>query len=320
MNKAALFIAALLLLFSGWHFGEQPRVNAAAPSSKIVFIMAGKVEAKEKAEITSKITAKVMAVKVDVGSAVKQGAPIVVLDTRDLEAQMEQAQAGVATAQANLLKVQSGARSEQITQAQAAVDSAKQNYELARINYQRMASLYQTEVISKLQLETSEGQLKAAEAQYISATKQLEMLNQGETPQTIAVMEAQVKQAQAGLNLVKTQLSNGVILAPISGVVSAKNINNGEMATVGLPLLSIVNVDSLYVNAYLPAGWVTKVKTGQPVIIKISEIPARQFQGAIVAISPVIDPKSRNTLVKVKLDDPDSLLKPGMFAEIGLKN
>lgn len=293
--------------------------NTATEPQKNVYIMVGKVEADEKADITSKIPAKVSEITVDVGSVVKKGDPIIKLDTKDIEAQVEQAQAAVTTAKANLIKDQSGARPEQIAQAQAALDSASKNYDNARNNYDRANQLFQNGAVAKQQLETADGQLKATEALYNSAKEALKILNTGDTQESINVLESQVKQAQAALDLANTSLSNGSILSPISGIISAKNINVGELAAAGIPLVSVVNSDTLYVNAYLPASLIGKVKAGQDVVIKVSEIPDKEFQGVISIIDPVIDAKSKNILVKVKFKEPDSNIKPGMFAEVGLK-
>jgi len=232
---------------------------------------------------------------------------------------VEQAQAGVNYAQANLEKVKSGARPEQIAQAQAALDSAKKNYDTSKNNYDRTYQLFQIEAASKQQLEAAELQLKNSEASFNSANEQLNMLSKGETKETINVLESQVKQAQAALDLAKTQLANGTIVSPISGVVGAKNINVGEMASPGVVLASIVNNDTLYVNAYLPSGLVGEVKEGQEVVVKVSEAPEKEFQGEVTAISPVVDSKGKNILVKVEIKNPDSALKPGMFAKIGIK-
>jgi HlyD family secretion protein len=242
--------------------------TAAAKSQRVVYLMAGKIDAAEKADITSKITAKVAAISVDVGSIVKKGDSIINLDSRDLEAQ--------------------------VAQAQAALDSAGTNYQNAKNTYERNQRLFNAGLISKSQFE-----------QYQTA---------------FAVSEASSQSAQASLEFTKTQLGNGTIFSPISGVISARNINPGELATTGASLVTVINPDTIIVNAYLPAGLISKIKVGQKVVIKVSEIPDRKFNGEISVIDPVIDSKSKNTLVKVKFNDWDSILKPGMFAEIGLKN
>jgi HlyD family secretion protein len=324
MKKAILVVvAASCLLLAGCGLSGKKTNKALAPTNKthsqIVMLMAGKIDADAKADLAAKIPARVAAVTVDVGSLVRQGQVLVNLDVADLQSQQIQAEAGVNTTRFELAQKQSGSRPEQIIQAKAALESANQAYEIAKNNHQRMSELFKIEMISKTQYETAQAQLKGAEAQYVAAKSQLAILQQGETKEALDVAKAKVRQAQSGLNVINAQLRNGSIVAPISGVVSAKNINPGEMATVGTTLLQIVNLNSLYISAYLPSRLVSKVRVGQNVTVKVAELQGRQFPGVVSVISAAINPTNKSVLVKVKLIKPDSFLKPGMFAQIGLK-
>jgi len=318
-----LFLASAILLTGCGSSTQQNGTKDATQNvqtNKNIFIMAGKIEANTKADITSKISARVLSITVDVGSTVKKGDLIIKLDTKDLQAQVEQSEAAVNTAVANLAKAKKGARLEQIAQANSTVNSTKTSYENAKTNYNRLNELYQNDAISKQQLEASKVLLQTSESAYDSAKDQLDMLKKGETNETLSVLESQVKQALSALEVSKAQLSNSTIIAPISGVVSARKINVGELASTSTSLISIVNTDTLYINAYLPAGLIGTVKVGQKTIIKISELPDKEFSGEIDVINPVIDSNGKNILVKVKLENSNSDLKPGMFAEIGVKD
>jgi RND family efflux transporter, MFP subunit len=323
MKRVVLVILAMVIMLTGCGASGQTDKSSDSSSkvqaSNPVFVMAGVIDANDKVGITSKISARVTSINAEVGTVVKQGDTLVTFDTKDLQAQVAQAQAGVNTAEANLLKTQAGARPEQIAQAQAAVDSAKTSYLNAKNNYDRSQQLAAAGAISQSQLESAQTQLAALQASYSSAQDQLDMLTKGETQETINVLQAQVKQAQAALDLAKTQLSNGTLVSPISGTVSAKNINVGELASPGVTLVSIVNNSTLFVQASLPDGLANSVKVGQAVIVKVADIPDKEFTGKISVIDPVIDSRSRSVLVKTELNNPNSVLKPGMLAEIGLK-
>lgn len=321
MKRVICIIIAMVLLLTGCGIVDQKDKQASTEVqvSKPVFVMAGIIDANEKAGITTKISARIANISVDVGSVVKKGDTLISLDSKDIEAQLAQAQAGVNTAQANLAKLRSGARPEQIAQAQALLDSANTGYTNLKNNFDRNQQLLTAGAISQTQLETAQTQLAAAEAQYKSAQDQLDMLTKGETKEALNISEAQVKQAEAALELAKTQLAYGTIVSPVSGIVSAKNINVGELASVGATLLAVVNVDSLFINASLPAGLISSVKVGQQVVVKVSEIPDQEFLGEVSFVNPVIDSRSTSVLVKVILSNPDPVLKPGMLAKIGLK-
>ncbi len=286
--------------------------------TKNQYIMAGKIEANDEVKIASKISARVSELSVDVGSNVNQGDTIIKLDTQDIQAQVEQAQAAVNTANASLANASSASRPEQIAQAQAALDSATQSYETTKKNYDRTKALVDSDAQAQQQLDSADQQLAAADAQQKSAQQQLNLLNNGPTQSSIDVYKAQVAQAEAALKVVETSLSNATITAPISGVVDAKSINIGEIASPGTTLISIVNSSALYVNAYAPLDILGELKEGQLVAVKVSEVPDKEFEGKIAVINPKLNSQNRDVLVKVTLSDPDALLKPGMFAEIGL--
>jgi RND family efflux transporter, MFP subunit len=273
----AVIMLASLGMLSGCGIHHQKVVSSHIQTATInkrqtmAYLMAGKIEAAEKADISSKITAKVEVIYVSVGSAVKRGAPLIKLDTRDLEAQ--------------------------VAQSRAALDSARSNAQNAKSTYDRNQQLFADGLISKSDFE------------------------QYQTTWTMA--EASFQSAQSTLELTQTLFDNGIIRSPMSGVVSNENIKAGEMAIVPsttgeVPLLTIVNPESIVVNAYIPATLLSRVRLGQQVVMKIAEIPEQKFAGEIAVIDSVIDSKNKDILVKVKFKDQNPLFKPGMFVEIGL--
>lgn len=316
-----LLLSALILSGCSANSTQSPKDQTISgqESSRPVFIMAGKVEAGEKVDVGSKITGRVSELKIDVGSVVNKGDVLISLDTREIDAQIKQAEAGVNTANANLAKIQAGARPEQKTQAKAQVDSTAAAYENAKLNYERTSQLFEAGAVSNQALEAAEAQKKTTEAQYVSAQSQYDILISGETKETLSVAEAQVEQAKAALDAANTQLVNASIVAPISGVVCSKNISAGELAIAGTTLLTIVNSDSLYINANLPAKLCAEVTQGQEVAISLFEIPGKLFDGKITTVDEIIDSKNKSIFVKAKLAETDPAIKVGMLAEIALK-
>lgn len=326
MKKTMLVCLVVALMLSGCGStnngntsNNSKTAETTAEQAKNKYIMAGKIEANDQANIASKISARVSEVLVDVGSKVNAGDTIVKLDTQDLQAQVNQAQAAVDTANATLTNAMNSTRPEQISQAQATLDSANEAYDVAKKNYDRTKALVDAGANTQQQLEAAHQQLTTAESQQKSAQEQLNMLNNGATQTSIDVYKAQVAQAEAALKTAQTTLNNGTLTAPISGVVNAKSINVGEMASPGATLVSISNPDALVVNAYAPLDIAGQLQEGQDMVVKVSEVDNVEFDGKITVINSKLNSQSRNILVKVSLADPNSQLKPGMFAEIGLK-
>ena len=326
MKKTTLVCLFVAMILSGCSSTTGTSINnnlqtteATSESTKNQYIMAGKIAANDEANIASKISARVSEISVDIGSQVNQGDTIIKLDTQDLQAQVDQAQAAVNTAKANLTNAMSATRPEQIAQDQATLDSATETHEVAKKNYDRTKTLLEAGGATQQQLETANQQLTIAEAQQKTAQEVLNMHKNGATESSIDVFKAQVEQAEAALKTSQTSLINGTITSPISGVVTAKSINVGEMASPSATLASISNVNALCVNAYAPLDIVNQLKEGQDVVVKVSEVENVEFEGKIIVINSKLNSQSRNVLVKVSLSDPNSELKPGMFAEVGLK-
>ena len=326
MKKTALVCLILAMMLSGCSAtnstntgNNEETTKSTQQETKNQYIMAGKIDANDQVNIASKISARVSEVLVDIGSNVNAGDTIIKLDTQDLQAQADQAQAAVNTANANLTNAMSTTRPEQVAQAQATLDSATESYEVANKNYERTKTLAEIGSNTQQQLETAHQQLTAAESQKKSAEEALNMLENGATETSIDVFKAQVGQAEAALKTAQTALNNGTITSPISGVVNAKNINVGEIASVGATLVSISNPNALVVNAYAPLDVIGQLQEGQDVVVKVSEVENVVFEGKITVINSKLNSQSRNVLVKVSLSDPNSQLKPGMLAEVGLK-
>lgn len=328
MKKTMLvgLVIVAMLSFSGCSGTNNSNLNNSSKINenstdqvKNKYIMAGKIDSNDQVNIASKISARVSEVLVDIGSKVNAGDAIIKLDTQDLQAQVDQAKAAVNTANANLTNAMNSTRPEQIAQAQAALDSAAESYDVANKNYERTKSLVDAGANTQQQLEAAHQQLTVAEAQKKSAEETLNMLNNGATETSIDVFKAQVEQAAAALKTAQTTLNNGIITSPISGVVNAKSINVGEMASPGVTLASISNADALCVNAYAPLDVVGQLQEGQDVVVKVAEVENTEFEGKISVINTKLNAQSRNVLVKVALSDPNSQLKPGMSAEVGLK-
>lgn len=321
--KLLTVVSILLLLISGCSSkqstGNTNKKNKTVPDS-IVYIMCGKISSNEKVNVSSKISAKVSKLNVDIGSKVKAGDPLVYLDTDDLNAQVNQAQAGVDVAKASLDKIKSGSRPEQISSAKAEVDGAKGAYDVSQKNYDRQNKLLKGGSAPQASVDEARHALALAKAKYESAQQNLLMLQNGPTQSEIAAAEASVRQAEAAEETCKTQLKNGVITSPISGTVVYKNTNNGQIVSPGNTIISVVNNSNLYVNAYMPSEFSGKIKEGQDVEVKISNIDDKLFHGQVSVIDSSINSQSDNILVKVTLKDTDPRLKIGMFAEIGYKS
>ncbi|GAW92433.1 efflux RND transporter periplasmic adaptor subunit [Calderihabitans maritimus] len=294
MKKVSLIafmmvMASLLLLLGGCAGRETARTESEETESVPVEVhrvsrgdissattLTGTVEAALQVDVVPKVGGKVSEVTVEVGDRVQKGQVLVRLDSREIRAQLKQALANLAAAQA-------GGRQSYV------------RHEDAKKNLERMEQLFEEGAISQQQLD-------AARLQYEVARPEL--------------AEAQVKQAKAAVEMARVQLENTVIEAPASGLVAFRYVDPGEMAAPGVPVVTIVDIDTVKVVCYLTERDINRVKVGQEVQVKVAAVSENPFTGKITVIGPAADPRRKSYPIEISIPNPDHILKPGMFAKV----
>lgn len=218
--------------------------------------------------------------EVDEGYSVGKGQIIAVVDHENLEAQVNQAKAALTTANA------------QLTQAQVALAQTEKDVK-------RIRNLHTEGAASKQALEK-------IEAEYENLVEQEN------------VAKARVTQSQAALNQAQIQLAECFITAPISGIISERYLETGDMAMVTRPIFAVMNVDKVEVTADLPQRYLGEVGKGRVASIEVDAFPGREFQGVVTKISPIVNIVNRTSELEITVDNPDHALKPGMFARVTL--
>lgn len=282
----AAVVAAGSLMQSAEEVGEADVINptpvetAEALRGDITEItnMTAVVEAKDRVSVIPKLGGRVERVAVSVGDRVVKGQILIQLEQKELLVQLKQAEAGLALAQAGKGSVM------------ARLDDA-------RANLERMEKLYTEGAISKQQLEQARLQYQLSD------------------PETV---NAQIKQAQAGVDMIRTQLENTVISAPITGVVTAVNVSTGEMAGPSMPVAVIMNLDEVEISVGVVEQYINNVKVGDKVDVRISAVRDEPFTGTIKTVAPAADQMTKTFPVTIILQNENHEIKAGMFAEVAL--
>jgi RND family efflux transporter MFP subunit len=129
---------------------------------------------------------------------------------------------------------------------------------------------------------------------------------------------AAVAAARAQLEQTQILMADAVVRAPIAGTVAKRNVQSGEKVAFDAPLLSIVDLSQLEVQAQVPVSDVTQLKVGMPAQVEVEGIAGRRFAGRVERINPSTEPGTRTINVYVSLPNEDSLLRAGMFARVAL--
>lgn len=184
-------------------------------------------------------------------------------------------------------------------------------------------------------LQVARANLNAAQRELDRLGKlwQSEMISQAEYERAVTskeVYEAQANQAEANLNLLQLELADTRLYAPISGVVSAKLFEPGEVASAGSSFYTILNQNKPWIKIYLPLKEVEQINIYQPAIINLDAFPELNFQGRISHIAQEAEFTPKDYLsqeervkqvyeVKIELEDSSGKLKAGVPAEVRIK-
>jgi HlyD family secretion protein len=287
--------------------------------------ISGNIEATE-ADVGFRVSGRIVKRYIEEGDWVEKGKVLARLDDEDLRNRLDLARATLVSAQARLDKLLAGSRPEEIREAEAAVNQARFDSDNRQNQYERMKLLYEKRVIPKETYDNSETALKVARSTLERATQNYLLVKEGPRKEDIDDARAQVEQAKASLKLAETQLSYTVIYAPFSGVLLVKSAEVGEVVNPGTPVLTLADIENVWLKAYISETDLGKIKWGQEVMVTTDLRPQKEYRGRISFISSQAEftPKSiqtekeRVTLVyriKVDISNANHELKPGMPAD-----
>ena len=291
-----------------------------------IFIkVSGNIEATE-VDIGFKVSGRIVSRSYEEGDWVDQGKVLAKLDDEDLRNRLEVAHGTLMSAQARLSKLLAGSRPEEIRQAGAELNQAKFDLENKETQYERMKSLFEKKVVPKETSDNAEAAFKIAKAAFERARENYLLVKEGPRKEDIEDARAQVDQARASVKLNETQLSYTTLYSPISGVVLVKSGEIGEVVNPGTSVLTMADIEKVWLKAYIPETSLSEVKWGQEVIVTTDLRPKKEYKGRISFISSQAEftpkqiqtEKERVTLVyriKVDISNKDHELKPGMPAD-----
>lgn len=290
-------------------------------------------------------------------SQIRQQESTVEMHRGIVESQIQQAHSETDASRMTLERVRNGSRPEEIRVAEAAVAQADADLTRRRADLQRMTSMLESGVTSRQEFDAAQSAYRMADTTLSAARERLALAKEGSRKEDIAEAEAHLKSTQAGgavaeagrqgvaierqaldslraherelraqLDAANTQLTYTEIHSPLDGVVLTKNIETGEVVNPGTPVVSIANIDALWMNIYLPESQTGLVQLGQSVRVHVDSFPKETFNGKITFVSSESEftPKTIQTQeeriklvyrVKVSLENTQQRLKPGMPAD-----
>ena len=202
-------------------------------------------------------------------------------------------------------------------------DAVREGQVVARIDtrtiqdQQRQATA--TKQQATAQLENARLNLQRDEQLFtrgIAAGKEVE-----DARMAVAQAQAALDQADATLSTVGLQIDRAEVRSPVSGHVVKRMVSVGEQVdgTAAQPIVEIANLERVELGANVPADQLAEIATGAQVTVRTDAYADRTFDGRIIAIAPAVDPATNTTLVRIRIENPERLLKVGMFAEARIR-
>jgi multidrug resistance efflux pump len=277
---------------------------------------AARVRPKQEIVVSAKVAGRVAAVEADVSQKVRRGQVLFTLESKDSEAQARQARAALESARANLTRTSDSSLSSQLIQAQAAVKQAQVQFDDARDFADRVQKLFDQGTASRQQRDDAKAKADGAGIALDTAKQNLSLLQDKAGPQSTGLASTQVDQAQAAADLAESQLSNSVIVSPITGVVATRSVDPGELVAPGTPAFVVIDVSSVTADASVDEGMVQRIHPGERVPVSAESTGPQPLTGIVDTISPAADPRTQGYAVKIRIDNPGDALRPGMLARV----
>ena len=295
ITTGIIAIVGILVLLSSCAGKSNPVVTvntATATSGRLIkpVEFSGILTPDQTVNVYSQQTGHATQVTVSVGDKVEAGQLLVKIDSRELNAQLAEAEASMRSVE------------DQASQAQVGISTAKANLDLAQKSFDRISALYKTQAVPKNQMDDVQNKLELAQSAYQNAQKQYQLLS-----------GSGLAQAKARIELIQVQISNTTIASPIDGVVTNKNVNPGELVTTGAPVMTVADTSTLKLQGTVSQDAVPLMSMGQKVQVRVDGLPNVKYEGTITQIGPVAVSTGQYFPVVVSLKNNGSLLA-GMTA------
>ena len=321
-KRIAVVVLILAVIAGAVYYFRQ---RAGTRNDANMLSLSGNIETNESV-VGFRTQGRIIELRVDEGYAVKEGDLLARLDDADYRRQVDVNEAELSTRRAELTLGLAGSREQDIQAAHQTVLDAAAELQLRKTDRDRYQKLYARDAISAQTLDTAVTAYQRAQASYERAVQNYSEVEAGTRKEQIAVQRAAVRSATQNLDLAKVRLSYTELYAPVTGVVTTKQAQVGEVMSAGTPVVTIADLDHVWLRTYVPETDLAKVRWGQPATIRTDSYPNKTYHGTVSFISPQAEftPKSIEThkervalvyRIKINIDNQSHELKPGMPAD-----
>lgn len=262
----------------------------------------GTLAADEQVQLGTKVPGRLREIPVDLGSRVRKGQLVGRIDPSDYQYRLDQAMAALQQARARL-GLAPDSPDERVNPSETSVvRQARAVLNEARLTSERMAKLWDQQLIARSQVDSAVAGLEVAEGRYQDAIEE------------VRNRQGLLVQRRAEVELARQQLADTALVSPIDGAVSQRQASVGEYLAAGAPVVTLVRIHPLRLRLTVPEREAASVKAGQRVTVSV-EGDAATHQGTVVRLAPGLVEQNRTLLVEAEVPNQAGLLRPGSFAK-----
>lgn len=279
--------------------------------------------------VSSKVAGQINELNFKEGEKIKEGDLLIVINHDLLDIQLRQAQAGIDLAQAQLNLVKNGAPKNDIKIQADLVEQARINLDAAKTDKDRTENLFKENTITKQQYDNALSRYDLSAAQYQTAKDNLTRIKNITRPEDIESARANLNKAISAYDLLKQNINDCSVYAPVNGIISKKFVEKGEIVNPQSSLLKISDLETVNLIIYVSETELGKVKLNETADVTVDSYKDKVYKGKVIFISPEAEftPKNIQTKdertklvfgVKLEIPNPQFDLKPGMPADAKL--
>lgn len=327
--RRGIIFLVLLAVLAALGFAIWKAFFAVAPVPDNIVVLSGRIEGDDSA-VAPKTTGRILEIRVREGDSVRSGDTIAVLDDQQVRAREDQARAALLQfeAKAKATHDEIAVLQEQLRQGEAEVAQQEASYQLALFDKEAYTRLAKTGAVSERQGRQAESTAEQ-QAAAVAASKRRVAGTQMQLAQQqaeIAGANASTQQARAQLIEAQANRQDLIVTAPFGGVVATRTAEPGEVVTAGTAIITLIDLNKVYLRGFVPEGQIGKVKLGQPARIYLDSNPRQPIEAYVSRIDPQATFTPENTYfrddrvkqvvgLKLQLKSGFGYAKPGMPAD-----
>src|SRR5271157_2104911 len=254
------------------------------PVDENVLKLSGNIEAHESL-VSFKVTGRIIDLPVDEGMTLKAGDLLARLDNDDYRQQVAVDESAIGVRDRQLTLGLAGSRTQDIEAAKLAMLDAQADLEQKKKDYERYQALYEKDEIPGQTRDLAATNVARAQDSYDRDQQIYNELVEGTRKEELAVDRANIHQANQSVDLSRIRLAYTTLQAPFTGVVLNRQAELGEVVLPGTPIVTLADVDHLWVRVYVPEADLGKVHWGQAVDVHTDSFPDKTYPGRVSFIS-----------------------------------